>query len=382
VTRTITVEEFSDLVESIYAAALDPTEWERFARLLVAATESSLGGVGVLDVSTSDFVQHFGYGIPPDYFERVRAVRALNPMLPHTILGKPGDLMVNSLIVPEDEFVQGQFYRDFIQPLGLRDCMGVTCLRSGNRIGILVVNRRIDQPLYTEEDGQLLRLLSPHICRAMTISDVFDLRTVKSEALEATLDGLAAGVFLLDADGRLVHSNRAAERLVRLGQILTVREQRMYPLHPASREALTAALVQPHSMTETTVPPAIALQPVDPMLTGMIATLLPLCRAGRVLSTEPFTAHWAVFVQDPHVAQPMPGEAFGKLYNLTPAELRVALACAQGLSPEMVTEVLGIALPTVRTHLQRLFAKTNTNRHADFIRLMLATMPPLGGPPA
>jgi DNA-binding CsgD family transcriptional regulator/PAS domain-containing protein len=382
VARTITVEEFSELVESIYAAALDPTEWERFGRLLVQATDSLLGGVGVLDASTWEFVQHFGHGVPPGYFERASAVRALNPMLPHTILGQPGELLVNSLIVPEEEFVQSQFYRDFIQPLGLRDSMGVTCLRSGNRLGILVVNRGVDQPFYTAEDGQLLRLLSPHICRAMTISDVFDLRTVKSDALEATLDGLAAGVFLLDVDGRVVHLNRAAERLVRLGHIVTVREQRMCPLHPSSREALAAALVQPHSMSAAATPPALALHALDPALTGMIATLLPLERAGRVLSKEPFTAHWAVFVQDPHVAQPMPGEAFGKLYNLTPAELRVALACAQGLSPEMVTEVLGVALPTVRTHLQRLFAKTNTNRHADFIRLMLATMPPLAGPPA
>jgi hypothetical protein len=32
--------------------------------------------------------------------------------------------------------------------------------------------------LYTPEDGELLKLLSPHVCRAMTISDAFDLQTI------------------------------------------------------------------------------------------------------------------------------------------------------------------------------------------------------------
>jgi DNA-binding CsgD family transcriptional regulator len=303
-------------------------------------------------------------------------------LLPYAALSKPGDLLVNSMIIAEEDFVKSRFHLEFSGPLGLRDSMGLVCLRSGPRIAFVVANRAATQPLYTEADGELLKLLSPHICRAMTISDAFDLRTIKTDALESTLDGLAAGVFLIDSQGRVVHLNRAADRMAQQGHVVTVREQRLWPVNPTSRAALAAALAQSAEpgIPATADVPMVALQGADNASIGMIATLLPLGQASGTSTDDLLRARWAVFVQDPHIAVPMPGEAFGKLYNLTPAELRVALALAPGLTPEAAAEMLGLGLPTVRTHLQRIFAKTGTNRHTDFVRLMLATMPPIAGP--
>jgi DNA-binding CsgD family transcriptional regulator/PAS domain-containing protein len=385
----ISIEKFSELVAAIYAAALDPSEWTRFSGLLVESTTSILGGVGVFDVAKNGFVQTFGHGIPVGYFERYDAVAQFNPLLPYAALSKPGDLLVNSAIIPEEEFIKSRFFTEFCEPFGLRDSMSVVCLRSGTRIALVVTNRALSQPLYTTNDGDLLKLLSPHICRAMTISDAFDLRTIKSDGLEAALDGLAVGVFLIDAQGGVVHHNRAAERMSLQGNVVTVREQRLWPAHPVSRAALAAALTPgvEHGIPTISAPfivgtPTIALHSADSTTAGMIATLLPLAPSHQFASVDTLNAHWAVFVQDPHTALPMPGEAFGKLYNLTPAELRVALALSPGLTPEAAAEILGLGLPTIRTHLQRIFAKTGTNRHTDFVRLMLATMPPLARPAA
>ena len=44
--------------------------------------------------------------------------------------------------------------------------------------------------------------------------------------------------------------------------------------------------------------------------------------------------------------------------GLTPTEIRVALALRDGLSPADVARTLAIAMPTVRTHLRNLYAKT------------------------
>jgi DNA-binding CsgD family transcriptional regulator/PAS domain-containing protein len=386
-TTAISVDKFSELVDVIYAAALDPSAWTAFARLLTEVTDSVLAGIGIFDISSNRFVQTYGYGIPAGYFERYDAVAQFNPLLPYAALGAPGELIVNSSVIPEDEFVNSRFHREFSGPLGLRDSMSVICLRSGTRVALVVANRAVDKPLYTAADGELLQLLSPHICRAMTISDAFDLCTVTSEALQSTLDRLAAGVFLVDGHGRVVHLNQAAERMAQRGDILSVRDQRLWPTHAASRAELAAALnrASPNHGAEPGMPttadgPMVALHPSDSAGPGMIATLLPL-KSGSQISGGPLNrARWAVFVQDPQVALPLPGEAFGKLYKLTPAELRVALALAPGLTPEAAADTLGLGLPTVRTHLQRIFAKTGTNRHGDFVRLMLATMPPITRP--
>ena len=62
-------------------------------------------------------------------------------------------------------------------------------------------------------------LLSPHVCRALAISDALDIRTLRSEMFEATLNGLAAGVYLTKRDGRVVYMNAAAEHQVRTAML-------------------------------------------------------------------------------------------------------------------------------------------------------------------
>ena len=94
----------------------------------------------------------------------------------------------------------------------------------------------------------------------------------------------------------------------------------------------------------------------------------------------PFAASVAVFVQDPLEAPLMPGEAFARLHKLTGGELRVLLALAQGLGAREAADMLGISEPTVRTHLQHMFAKTHTLRQADLLRLLQASTPAVRAP--
>ena len=42
--------------------------------------------------------------------------------------------------------------------------------------------------------------------------------------------------------------------------------------------------------------------------------------------------------------------------------------------------MLGIGEPTVRTHLQRIFSKTDTLRQADLLRLLHNSTPPVRTP--
>ncbi|TIR37685.1 MAG: helix-turn-helix transcriptional regulator, partial [Mesorhizobium sp.] len=76
----------------------------------------------------------------------------------------------------------------------------------------------------------------------------------------------------------------------------------------------------------------------------------------------------------------MPGEAFARLYKLTGGELRVLLALAQGLSGKEAADMLGISEPTVRTHLQHIFCKTDTPRQSDLLRLLQNSTPAIRGP--
>jgi DNA-binding CsgD family transcriptional regulator len=110
---------------------------------------------------------------------------------------------------------------------------------------------------------------------------------------------------------------------------------------------------------------------------GFVATLLPVDCGRRRDVFAPFAASVAVFTKDPGQASPMPGEAFARLYGMTGGELRVLMALAQGMGAKDAAGMLGIGEPTVRTHLQRIFSKTNTTRQADLLRLLQNASPPI-----
>lgn len=60
------------------------------------------------------------------------------------------------------------------------------------------------------------------------------------------------------------------------------------------------------------------------------------------------------------------------LYGLTPAESRLAAMLMWGKSLSDVSGELQITRETARTHLRNIFAKTQTNRQSELVRLLVA----------
>ena len=50
---------------------------------------------------------------------------------------------------------------------------------------------------------------------------------------------------------------------------------------------------------------------------------------------------------------------------------------ADSRSPQETADRLGVSVNTVKTHLQKIFAKTNTARQADLVRLVARSTAPL-----
>lgn len=64
------------------------------------------------------------------------------------------------------------------------------------------------------------------------------------------------------------------------------------------------------------------------------------------------------------------------MFNLSPAEARLARALCHGETLEGYAEALGVKLPTVKTQLRAVFAKTQTDRQVALVNLILG-IPPL-----
>jgi DNA-binding CsgD family transcriptional regulator len=60
------------------------------------------------------------------------------------------------------------------------------------------------------------------------------------------------------------------------------------------------------------------------------------------------------------------------LFDLTPAEARVARSLASGKAVETIAADSGVSLNTIRTHVRGVLEKTGCNRQIDVVALLTA----------
>lgn len=371
----VSAQELSDLIGAIYDCALDPQRWEATCRKIADICQSKAGGICVHDLRQVQNGQLFVFGYQPEFLEKLGNHYAQSPMAAADIVSNIGD--VSALSMERYQLLESRFFREVLAPFGLLDMIWFPALRTGGRMASMHASRSEKEPHFQEREVSLFNLFSPHVCRALAISDVLDIRTLRSEMLEKTLDGLVAGVFLTARDGHVVYMNHAAERQIKAGNSIRLVNNRICPTDAAARAALSKVMEEAaRDDADMGLSEHFVAIP-DGLGGGCVATLLPIESGQRRNILAPFAASVAVFMQDPVQATLMPGEAFARLHGLTGGELRVLLALSQGLGGMEAADMLGISEPTIRTHLQHIFSKTGTSKQANLLRLLHNSTPPI-----
>ena len=370
------LSSFSVAVEAIYDCALDAAHWKEALRLIGALTNSPFAAIGTTDYARGRHENAVFVGVDPMYVASYAEKFAINPVMSACQMRPLGEVHRLASMI-SDEMIDSPFHHYWTRPQDLGDLLGVNAVREGQRVSGLTVFRKSSQSHYGNKHVRTFGMLAPHIRRTFAISNALDQRTITSQALEATLDALTAGVYLADREGRLVYLNRAAEGQMRAGSTLRVVDNRLVPLNSDAHLMINRAISEASSNESAMPPCGIALGLPDSEKGGLVATVLPLNQGRRRDLSRSFAATAAVFVQNPAVSPHYPGEAFGRLYRLTDAELRVVLAMAPGLSVKEAAALLGIGEVTARTHLQHVYAKTGTSKQTELLNLLKNSAPPV-----
>jgi DNA-binding CsgD family transcriptional regulator len=97
---------------------------------------------------------------------------------------------------------------------------------------------------------------------------------------------------------------------------------------------------------------------------------VPLLRESSSMLVRASQADVMVIVIDPELSMAPPIEALKALYGLTEAEARLTSGLLHGERLEDYGAGAGISINTARTHLKSVFAKTDTDRQAELMRLL------------
>jgi len=370
----------SALIGSIYDAVLEPALWTG----VVERTGKFVGGVGA-SIFRQDSVRKTGNsyyhsGIDPR-FERLYFEKYIkfDPLSAAYLTLKVGDVSSSSIIIPPAEFFETRFYREWARPQGLVDNVFAILERSPTSIAAFIVFRHERDGLADDDARQLLGLIAPHLRRAVLIGKVIDLRTIEAATFADTLDGLNAGIFLVDATGRIVHANAAGHGILAVGDILRSFAGRLVAHDQQVDEVLRDAFKATEHGDAAIGTKGIAVPLIARDGERHVAHILPLTSGARRRAELAIAATAALFVQKAALEIPSRPEAIAKAYKLTPTELRVLLTLVEvGGGPE-VAEALGIADGTVKTHLSHLFQKTGVKHQVDLVRLVAGFSSPIVG---
>lgn len=222
-----------------------------------------------------------------------------------------------------------------------------------------------------------------HAGRAAEMARWVQLAELESElrrltGMLAAVDLLPIGVIVLDGEGRVLKSNALAKTLlVRADGLLEQHDGLGASSAKATLELRRA--IRSVGLSHGEVPP-IAL-----WLPRSVGKPLPIIVAtapvrGFLGADTVGIAKVVVFVTAPESPlDPAPGVLL-QLFGLTPAEARVAECIVGGQTIDETAATCGVTRGTVRTHLKRVFEKTEVSSQSALVRLVLNTPAWVGKP--
>jgi DNA-binding CsgD family transcriptional regulator len=373
-------EQLSGLIGEIYDAALDATLWSG----VVGKAAHFVGGSGAAIFSKSPTAGngsvYYDFGIDPYYRELYfNKYVKLDPSTTGHYFADVEQPMAVADHMPYREFLETRFYKEWARPQGLADFVSAVLDKSVTSAAMFGVFRSEQDGIVDDETRRRMRLIVPHVRRSVLFGRLIDLRAAEAASLADAIDGLSAGMCLVDAVGRIVHANTACHVILDAGDFLTTIGGRIVARDPKIDQAFRELFAAAGSGDAAVGTQGIALPLRAQDGSHYVAHVLPLTSGARRLAGIAYAATVALFIRKVAMEAPSAPEIIARAYNLTPTELRVLLAIVEvGGVPETAV-ALGVAESTVKTHLGHLFVKTGASRQADLVKIVAGFATPLTG---
>ena len=370
-------QQLTRLIADIYDAALDAAQWSGVLAGIADFADGQAGGLLVKDCIKKNVSAHYHSGVDPHYMQLYSDTYSKCGPIATSLFGNVEQIASVPDLVCYDQFCRGCFYREWAKPQGWAD-VAIACLeKSASCCAYLNIARDKTGGMVDSEMRQRLALLVPHVRRAVLIGKAMEFKQAEAATFADVFDGLSAGLFLIDAEGRIVHANRAGDDILDSCDVLRSVGGRLAAndvrVDQVLRDAATAAAGGDAALGSA----GITLSLVARDGVSYVVHVLSLGGGERRRVGMAYTATAALFVRKAALEGPPSPQAISDAFELTPAELRVLFGIVDiGGVPE-VADAFGVAESTIKTHLRRLFEKTGTGRQAELVKLVAGFSTPL-----
>jgi len=362
-----------DLIDRIYEAAFVPEKWSDVLTRASLLSDSATGSILVLsdkspvrgklssassdrDESLRDVQRVFDEFVNGDHWRFPGVLRMYN-------LQPARFVHVEAFMTPED--IERDAQRMRLRALGIGAHLCTAVPMPGGELVTYVFQRWQEDGDYRQSEIEGLDRLRPHLARAGLMAVRLGLERAHTTVSALQAMGLPAAIMRstgpVQAVNALMEAMASVFRPGALGRmaIADAEANRLF------QQAVAAARADIEPSVRSIPIPATDERP------ALIVHLLPLRRSALDIFSGADLLVVATRVSA-STAVPSPTILTG-LFDLTPAEAKLATSLAGGLSLEAAAAESGVQMTTARTHLDRIFRKTGTRRQGQLVALLKGT---------
>lgn len=359
----VDLRKLEDVSKRLGEVVLDPLMWPVLMEEICMAVGARGAAMLQSDVRTEDIPRTVSVAEYFDnYFENKFHVADIRAARGVPLLQTKTDVVTDTdLFRSEAEMIRDPLYANLAE-YGLRWFAAIG-FRAGPALWGLTIQRTPQEGMFDPGEVAVLSQLSRRLTEAATLSTAIGRATITS--ITNALDLIQRPALAVDRLGGVLGINSKADGY--LGREILIRNGRLTLLDKDASSELTKLIDQ---LKDTTDFEAAQLAPVVVRRAAkrpLVVQPLPVPPASR----SPFLGARAILVlKDLETDAAFNQDLIAKVFELTPAQARLAIRLAGGSSVEEAALESGVALETARSHLKAIFNKTETHRQGELVALL------------
>lgn len=367
--------DIDGILTRIHEASLQPDRWPEVAHDIsrVLGERPIMFGVQWLPSGMS-FIK--SAHLPVEIVDRIITQYSSVSSNPMTAAAMPAMALHTPIrlddVLPIEEFSRTEYYKETIAQMdGIVGEVGVACAMSATRATVIVLARRKDQPSATDEQIGILTKISPHLGHAMEVMVRLGRLRAAYDGLDQVLCRVAQPVALLDSQGALIFTNAALEELLVQTDQLVLRGGRLRATDPTDDrnfQELLESLTEPSSSASSKRSIRIGQGAVK----GYTHVFGQPIHTEYAANLELGQARAILFVSNPDSLRTDLLDTIARQFNLSRRQSEIVQHIIDGSSGPDVAKRLSISNNTLKTHMERIYEKTETRSREDLFKRLIS----------
>jgi DNA-binding CsgD family transcriptional regulator len=369
-------------VERIFEAAESPERWRAlYEDLTLALGARSLHMLGI-DKRLGTLSYSDGANLPVEgelaYMHRYRLI---DPRTPIWERAAEGEWLHFPRMLPAGVAATHPVYQEFLIPYDRRYNTMCKLVDAPEALVIFsVLSGEAEGPISAAAQGFLDRLL-PHLQRACRMGIRNFVYSTQALVGHLLVDRLRQPVILMAPGGEVMHTNQAAQELLRSTRLVQVTDGRLQLPAPQLaqllrqctelEESMKGAAADASRLLAASASQFRSLHLTDGAARETMYAFFTMLTPQREMGSFGLRPVVMLIFYHPASAPPIDASLLYAVFGLTPAECRIATLLAEGLSPKEIAREQGTQLDTIRKQMRSIYEKTETHRQPDLIRLLL-----------